>query len=400
MATLEESQTTTGTGSQRPVRVAATLFAICLACWLLRVARPFFITLISAILLAFILEPAVQLFMRFRLRRGMASFLACSVMLGTLYLTLLGAWTQAVGLMADVPNYSKRITELVDTASLEVEQLQRTVEETLVPPRLRQIAPLESPTKSKSPSRNKKAAAAAGANQPNAVQEVRIRQEPGDLVNLVWDSLSKFSDALLMASFVPFLVYFFLSWQDHVMRSLLGLAGGRQREILNRSLQGIADVTRAYVVGNFLLGVVMAVVSSLFFYFAGVPYWEVAGPISAFLSLIPYLGLPLALLPPLAAALPVFASWGTLPGCERGRRGPAPGVLESDVPQARRFARSSQPAGGDPGPDGLVYPVGRRRTRTRHSHHGRHEGGLRQRAGLAWLRQAARRLAIRSARLG
>ncbi len=310
MATLEESQTTTGTGSQRPVRVAATLFAICLACWLLRVARPFFITLISAILLAFILEPAVQLFMRFRLRRGMASFLACSVMLGTLYLTLLGAWTQAVGLMADVPNYSKRITELVDTASLEVEQLQRTVEETLVPPRLRQIAPLESPTKSKSPSRNKKAAAAAGANQPNAVQEVRIRQEPGDLVNLVWDSLSKFSDALLMASFVPFLVYFFLSWQDHVMRSLLGLAGGRQREILNRSLQGIADVTRAYVVGNFLLGVVMAVVSSLFFYFAGVPYWEVAGPISAFLSLIPYLGLPLALLPPLAAALPVFASWG------------------------------------------------------------------------------------------
>ena len=94
------------------------------------------------------------------------------------------------------------------------------------------------------------------------------------------------------------------------MRSLLGLAGGRQREILNRSLQGIADVTRAYVVGNFLLGIVMSVVSSIFFYFAGVPYWEVAGPLSAFLSLIPYLGLPLALLPPFAAALPVFASWG------------------------------------------------------------------------------------------
>jgi predicted PurR-regulated permease PerM len=150
---------------------------------------------------------------------------------------------------------------------------------------------------------------APGAAQ-NAVQEVRIRQEPTDLVNLVWESLSKFSDALLLASFVPFLVYFFLSWQDHLMRAMLGLAGGRQREILNRSLQGIADVTRAYVVGNFLLGVVMSVVSSVFFYFAGVPYWEVAGPMSAFLSLIPYLGLPLAVLPPLAAALPVFASWG------------------------------------------------------------------------------------------
>ena len=311
MAPAEEPQLSLGTTPPRAAKVAATLFAICLSCWLLRVGRPFFITLISAILLAFILEPAVQLFMRLRLRRGMASFLACSMMLGTLYLALLGAWTQAVGLMADAPNYSKRIADLVDTASLEVEQIQRTIEETLVPPRLRQsAAPPEAAVKSKATARSKKAAASPTVSQPNSVQEVRIRQDPGDLVNLVWDSLSKFSDALLLASFVPFLVYFFLSWEDHLMRSLLGLAGGRQREILNRSLQGIADVTRAYVVGNFLLGVVMSVVSSIFFYFAGVPYWEVAGPLSAFLSLIPYLGLPLALLPPLAAALPVFVNWG------------------------------------------------------------------------------------------
>ena len=310
MATAEQPQLSQGTTPPRAVRVAATLFAICLSVWLLRVGRSFFITLISAVLLAFILEPAVQLFMRLRLRRGMASFLACSMMLGVLYLALLGAWTQAVGFMADMPNYSRRTAELVDTATLQIEQIQRTLEETLVPPRLRQMAPLETAGKSKPTVRNKKAATQPTISQPNAVQEVRIRQEPGDLVNLAWESLGKFSDAVLLASFVPFLVYFFLSWQDHLMRSLLGLAGGRQREILNRSLQGIADVTRAYVVGNFLLGIVMSVVSSIFFYFARVPYWEVAGPLSAFFSLIPYLGLPLALLPPFVAALPVFTNWG------------------------------------------------------------------------------------------
>jgi predicted PurR-regulated permease PerM len=309
MATAEQPKLSLGTTPQRALQVAATLFAICLSVWLLRVGRSFFITLVSAVLLAFILEPVVQLFMRLRLRRGMASFLACSMMLGALYLALLGAWTQAVGFMADVPNYSRRIAELVDTASLQVEQIQRTLEETLVPPRLRQITPPEATAKPKAAARNKKAAAPPTVSQPNAVQEVRIRQEPGDLVNVAWESLSKFSDALLLASFVPFLVYFFLSWEDHLMRSLLGLASGRQREILNRSLQGIADVTRAYVVGNFLLGVVMAVISSIFFYFARVPYWELVGPLSAFLSLIPYLGLPLALLPPFAAALPVFANW-------------------------------------------------------------------------------------------
>lgn len=310
MATANGPQISHETASPRAARVAAVLFSICLAVWLLRVGRAFFITLICAVLVAFILEPLVQLLMRLRLRRGMASFLACSMMLGTLYLALLGAWTQAVGFWAEVPNYSKRITDLVDTASLEAEHIQRSFEEILVPTRLRQTPPAESSSKSKAASRSKKAPASVPGAPQNAVQEVRIRQEPGDLVNVVWDSLSRFSDTLLLASFVPFLVYFVLSWQDHLMRALLGLAGGRQREILNRSLQGIADVTRAYVVGNFLLGVVMSVVSAVFFYLAGVPYWEVAGPVSAFLSLIPYLGLPLAVLPPLAAALPVFTGWG------------------------------------------------------------------------------------------
>jgi predicted PurR-regulated permease PerM len=34
------------------------------------------------------------------------------------------------------------------------------------------------------------------------------------------------------------------------------------------------------------------------------PYWLVVAPLSGFLSLVPYIGLPLALIPPLVAALP------------------------------------------------------------------------------------------------
>jgi predicted PurR-regulated permease PerM len=148
------------------------------------------------------------------------------------------------------------------------------------------------------------------ATPQSAVQEVHIKQEPSDLVNIAWDSLSRFSDALLLASFVPFLVYFFLSWRDHLRRALLDLAGGQSRDMLDRSLRSIADVTRAYVVGNFLLGVLLSVLSAAFFYFNRVPHWQVAGPLSGFLSLVPYLGLPLALLPPFIAALPVFDNWG------------------------------------------------------------------------------------------
>jgi predicted PurR-regulated permease PerM len=307
METLTEPPSSPAASGPRAVRVAAMLLAVCLAAWLLRVGRPLFITLICSVFLAFILEPLVQLFMRLRIRRGFASFLACSLMLGTVYLALMGAWTQAVGFWGELPNYSKRITELVDSASLKVEELQRSLEETLIPPRLRRSELPEPPVKSV---RGKKAAPAAAATPPNAVQEVRIQHEPADLVNLVWESLSRFSDALLLASFVPFLVYFFLSWRDHLRRALLDLADGRSRETFDHILRGVAKVARAYLVGNFLLGILLSVVSAAFFYFARVPYWQVAGPLSGFLSLIPYLGLPLALLPPFMAALPVFDNWG------------------------------------------------------------------------------------------
>ena len=308
METPTEPLPSPANAEPRAVGVAATLLAVCLAAWLLRVARPLFITLISAILLAFILEPLVQLLMRLRIRRGLASFLACSLMLGALYLALLGAWSQAVGFWAEMPNYSKRITELVDSATLKVDDVQRALEEALIPPRLRRIQAAEPPGKSPSTAKSRKAGPVAALQ--GAVQEVRIRQEPADLVNLVWESLARFSDALLLASFVPFLVYFFLSWRDHLRRGLLDLAGGRSREMFDHSLRGVADVTRAYVVGNFLLGLVLSVLSAAFFYFSRVPYWQVVGPLSGFLSLIPYLGLPLALLPPFIAALPVFDNWG------------------------------------------------------------------------------------------
>jgi predicted PurR-regulated permease PerM len=306
METLAEPPPSPAASEPQAVRVAATLLAVCLAAWLLRVARPLFITLISAVLLAFILEPLVQLLMRLRIRRGFASFLACSLMLGALYLALLGAWSQAVGFWAEMPNYSKRIAELVDSATLKAEELQLSLEEALIPPRLRRIPPPETPAKSSAKSRK----TGPVATPQSEVQEVRIKQEPSDLVNLVWDSLSRFSDALLLASFVPFLVYFFLSWRDHLRRGLLELAGGQSRDMLDRSLRSIADVTRAYVVGNFLLGVLLSVLSAAFFYFNRVPHWQVAGPLSGFLSLVPYLGLPLALLPPFIAALPVFDNWG------------------------------------------------------------------------------------------
>ena len=64
-------------------------------------------------------------------------------------------------------------------------------------------------------------------------------------------------------------------------------------------------MVRAFVIGNFLLGLLLSAASGLLFASVDLPYWLIVAPISGFLSLVPYIGLPMAMVPPLVAALPV-----------------------------------------------------------------------------------------------
>ena len=134
---------------------------------------------------------------------------------------------------------------------------------------------------------------------------MRIHEERTPIGDYLSARLATFYQILLMASFIPFLVYFMLSWRDHINRSFLQFFHGEDRLVAARSLQGIADMVRAFVVGNFLLGLLLAVLSSLLFWMMRLPYPLLVGPVSGFLSLVPYVGLPLAMIPPLFAALGV-----------------------------------------------------------------------------------------------
>ena len=160
---------------------------------------------------------------------------------------------------------------------------------------------------------------------------------------------------------MPFLVYFMLSWRDHINRSFLQFFHGEDRLVAARSLQGIADMVRAFVVGNFVLGLLLAVLSSLVFWMIRLPYPLLVGPLSGFLSLVPYIGLPLALIPPLFVATAGATRSRRIPGRHLRDRDAAPGGAEPAVSEDRRLARASEPAGGDVLADVLGLPVGRRR---------------------------------------
>jgi predicted PurR-regulated permease PerM len=272
---------------------------------LLYYGRVFFITVIIAAMIAFLLEPMVGFFMKLRFPRGLASFVVCSISLVFLYFAGLGVYTEAMAMMDDLPAYGERINELVDSVSMRMEHFQESVYRTLIPRRFQDgvIDPAPAPKPSAPRAQKKRPDDPPAA--PPAIQEVRVHSEPTPLFNYIYDYLRSFYNVLLMASFVPFLVYFILSWRDHLRGRMLVMVGAEARYTAAKALDGVADMVRAYVIGNFLLGLLLSAVSGLLFASVKLPYWIVVAPMSGFLSLAPYIGLPLALIPPLVAVLPL-----------------------------------------------------------------------------------------------
>jgi predicted PurR-regulated permease PerM len=135
------------------------------------------------------------------------------------------------------------------------------------------------------------------------IPEVRIHEDKSPIANYIYARLGTVYEFILMASFVPFLVYFMLSWRDHIYRSFLRFFEGADRVAASRSLEGVAEMARAFVAGNFLIGVFLAAVSWAAFAIIHIPYPFLIGLLSGFLSLVPYVGMPLAVIPPVLSAL-------------------------------------------------------------------------------------------------
>ncbi len=291
------------------------LFTFGVATALLYFGRLFIVTLLLSIFIAFILEPVVNLFIRFKLPRGVASFLVCSLALMVLYSGALLTYTQAAGIWEELPAYSQRISQLTDKVLIEVEAAEKAVNDLITPRRVRdqeRLAAQQAEQQKQQQAANTRRRRATDPPMtmapllPPPVQEVRIKPERSPVVDYFYENWNQFYDILLMASFVPFLVYFMLSWRDHFVHNFLRVFQGESRGVAAATLDGIARMARAYVVGNFILGLLLALVSAGFFYFVKVPYWLIVGPLSGFLSLVPYIGLPLAILPPFLAALTVY----------------------------------------------------------------------------------------------
>jgi len=224
--------------------------------------------MLSSMLLAFILAPVVDMLQRLRVPRALASFFAVLLLLGVLYGITYASYNEAVAFLEDLPKYSSKIRATVKQVRQQAEDIGRNTE----------IFP------------------------PDAKNTITVRPE-STWTDLLTRGFGSLSQAVLAATFVPFLVYFMLSWQHHVRSATVMLFRMEHRHTAFVTLGLIAKMMRSFVVGNVLVGLFMAVVSTIVFALLRLPFFYFVGPISGFLSLVPYLGFVLALIPPLVISI-------------------------------------------------------------------------------------------------
>jgi len=225
--------------------------------------------LFFAILLSFMLSPVVQALEYLHLPRAMAALISVVLLLALLYGITVASYNQAITFADNVPKYSQKIRSILQPFQRDAEKLEKTGE-------------------------------AVGAPEDTNVVPVREVQSWSEVLT---HGAGTVTDIVLAASFVPFLAYFLLTWHSHARSATVMLFPLHYRNTAFVTLGLIGKMLQSFIVGNLIIGLVISAVSVAIFGLLHVPFFYFVGFLSGFLSLVPYLGIVLAMVPPILIGL-------------------------------------------------------------------------------------------------
>ena len=271
----DELLTHVAAGSTAQVVLAVvTVLAVCY------VAKLVMITIASSLLLAFMLEPIVWRLQRWHVPRSAGSFIAVVLLLGCVYGVCRYSYNSAITFLDDLPKYADKLRATTLQFRRHTEQLQKTTDAVL-----------------------------PESAQEKAVMKVKTQSTWTDWLT---NSASSLTELLVVLSFIPFLVYFMLSWKDRMRVATVRLFSPEHRPTAHETLGAIASMLHGFIIGNLLCGLFVSGGCVLAFSLLQIPYFYFLGFISGFLCLIPYLGTILAMVPPLAAGIGTLSGTGII----------------------------------------------------------------------------------------
>ncbi len=236
------------------------------------------ITIVLAAFLAILFDPVVVQLERLHLPRGIAA--AVVVLAGIALIVLLGhdLYGRATSFAEELPVYTSKIQQTIEPISRKIQKVQQS------------------------------AGSLTNDVQPaKKVQEVRLQESPTWPAFLVRGAGSVWG-VLIIAGVVPFLAFFMLCSKDQMAIRMNALFCSRMDT--DRFIKSLNQMVRGFVAGNFIVGSVMALATTLMLLCIGMKGAIPLGIASGILNLLPFLGLIFSLALPLAAALLQFNTPG------------------------------------------------------------------------------------------
>jgi len=220
--------------------------------------------LLVAVLVAFTLAPVVDLLMFLHLPRALAALIVVLVLIASLVGLVYVSYNEAATLAQDLPKYAGIVRAEV--------------------------------------LRFRKGAENLAFFAPRETGVVRVRQAT-NWTDVLTRGFGSVGTAILAGSFIPVLAYFMLTWQEHVRSATVMLFPLESRHTAYVTIGLISAMIRSFMAGNLLIGLVVGGISTGVFWFIHLPFFYFVGFISGFLNLVPYLGVLLALVPPVFVGL-------------------------------------------------------------------------------------------------
>ena len=278
---IDLALTSSTSSSEKLLRRIASLLFILVA-GLLTVfgyyASSLCITVVLAAFLAILIDPVVVLLEKLHLPRSVAA--ATVVLAGMSLIGLLGygLYGKTIGFVEEIPVYTAKIRQTIGPISRNLQQFQQSA---------------GSLTNDVQPTRK--------------VPEIRLQESPTWPAYLVRGAGSVWG-VLIIAGVVPFLAFFMLCSKNQMAIRMDALFSSKIDA--TRFITSLNQMIRGFVAGNFIIGAVMAVATTLMLISLGVKGAIPLGIASGLLNLLPFLGLILSLALPLAAALLQFSTPG------------------------------------------------------------------------------------------
>ena len=273
------SETHSESSSAASASASVKIIAIAVLFGCIYYASSVVITLICSILIASVLDPGVKVMETFRIPRWLASLIMVLLMLAAAYLLIYVIYDRAQAFVEAMPKLLERLKQITAHLQVTAHTLQQSTQ-TIMP-------------------------ASPEANMPT----VRLQQESPYMQFLLRGIGSVYAFSITVM-FIPFLVFFMLTSKNHLWAASLNLFHIKRRQQAEDVIHAIARMLRQFVVGNLLVGLISACIITPVFALIHLQYALLMGPLAALLSLVPYIGVALGILPPLLVALMQYDTTG------------------------------------------------------------------------------------------